>query len=661
MINKQELIKQLQNVLAATEAQAVYLTGINDGLDLSDFDLLVVADRDQAALAEKISAIDGRIDLRRIFSRKEFEAVAPYLPQAKLELVYGQDLRPATDHDKSAERNIVRLSALFFTSFLRNYYYLKAKPEKDAAIILKNLNDFSYVELYLEEIPFDLAQFIGKIKAARANYREISQDRLAELLDEAIDFSWSLVGSLNESLKKRYEVWHPRYLFLGKEPTIFVPADVDACRDLVEKNLSAISRMKILYLPLGFQFIFADDDFARNYSRLNLASGYTGPLSYLKLLLKRSVALWYYLKFIHFDIFRCFRADEACSVKQNGQPVKIKYLINSFFFQKQLFEKHLSEHFDFDFFPPFVNTRLRAAFYVPLNIFCLCWYYLSGKIKKYRVVHFNRAEAFLLFRKFPGQISIFEVHGFDVGVKGEAYLADLHSGFKKRIGRLIDRLIEGRIKKNIAQVDLFYCSTPDLVEPIEQWCGRKPIWLPNPIDMAMFKPDGETIKLPGKPACFLAARLHGDKKPEVAIEIFRNHIKPRFKEATLHLIDTGELASHYKKVLDDKETFFWHGYMGKEELAAKLRGADLVFGDFSIGALSLLPMQIMALKKPIVTLDRYEAVKVEPAGLSSLALDLLEKPGFREEFVRKNFDYLIEHHSGEAVARRHLQNLSNLL
>ncbi|MBU4217090.1 glycosyltransferase [Candidatus Parcubacteria bacterium] len=338
---------------------------------------------------------------------------------------------------------------------------------------------------------------------------------------------------------------------------------------------------------------------------------------------------------------------------------KIKYMINSFFFQKQLFERYLDKEFDFDFTPRVTNVRLPAFLYVPLNMATIWFYYFFGKMKNYGIIHLNRAEAFLLFKKIPGQISIFEIHGFDIGVCGELYLKDLHSPTKQRLGLFLDKLIENKIKKNIQLADIFYCSTPDLVEPITKWCGRKPTWLPNPIDTSLFVPEGGVIKLEGEPACFLAARLHGDKKPEVAIDIFENTIKKHFSKATLHLIASGELTDLYKRKLNDSKTYFWHGYMSKEELAAKLRGADLVFGDFSIGALSLLPMQVMALRRPLVSFDNYETLKTSVAEMPGLAIKLLTDDKFKNDIVEKNYQYILNNHDSESVAKIHYNNLLN--
>ena len=338
------------------------------------------------------------------------------------------------------------------------------------------------------------------------------------------------------------------------------------------------------------------------------------------------------------------------------------YLLDSFYFLEQFFKKTLSDRFEFVFTPPYATPapkQIPIRYFALKNFLFLKRLYWNGDIKKFKIVHFNRPEAILAYKKIEGQGSIFEIHGFDVGFKGERYLQDLHSVPKKVIGTFIGSLIEGTIIRKIRNVDLFYCSTPDLVTPFSDWCGRKPIWLPNPVDTDMFSPDGPVTKLEGEPACFLASRVHGDKKPEVAIDIFRDHIKPKYKNATLHLIESGELVDKYRKELADPKTYFWHGYMDKPTLAAKMRGADLIFGDFSIGALSLMPMQAMAVRKPIVTLDKYELVKKEIDELPDLALKILGDRAYAEKFAEENYEYVVSRHGEKAVAEQHLENIKN--
>lgn len=337
------------------------------------------------------------------------------------------------------------------------------------------------------------------------------------------------------------------------------------------------------------------------------------------------------------------------------------YLINSFYFQYSLFKAHLGEHFDFTFTPPLTQSNERALTYVWRNWRLLKKMYASGQMKKFDVVHFNRAEGYLAFEKYPSQISIFEIHGFDVGVRGKDYLKDLHTPWKVWLGSLIDKRIEKKIIEQLQKPDILYVSTPDLVEPIRQWCGRTPQWLPNPIDTKQFTPDGPVKKLEGSPAVLLAARLHGDKKPEVAFNIFKTTILPKYPNAVLHLLSTGELVDKYKNETAHDPHYAWLPYMDKATLASVIRGTDLVFGDFSIGALSMLPMQVMLCKKPIVTLDNYEVVKTPVEKMPELTLRLLADENFKNQTIEKNYSHVIKTHSPDVICKTHLQNLKKYM
>ena len=50
-----------------------------------------------------------------------------------------------------------------------------------------------------------------------------------------------------------------------------------------------------------------------------------------------------------------------------------------------------------------------------------------------------------------------------------------------------------------------------------------------------------------------------------------------------------------------------------------------------------MPMQIMACKKPIITYDMYEIIKVERENLLDLTKKLFEDNDFRAEFIERNY------------------------
>jgi len=70
-----------------------------------------------------------------------------------------------------------------------------------------------------------------------------------------------------------------------------------------------------------------------------------------------------------------------------------------------------------------------------------------------------------------------------------------------------------------------------------------------------------------------------------------------------------------------------------------------------------MPMQIMACKKPIVTYDMHELIKIEREGLLDLTKKLLEDKEFQDLSVEKNYRYVHDMHSEQSICRMHVENL----
>ena len=74
-----------------------------------------------------------------------------------------------------------------------------------------------------------------------------------------------------------------------------------------------------------------------------------------------------------------------------------------------------------------------------------------------------------------------------------------------------------------------------------------------------------------------------------------------------------------------------------------------------------MPMQIMACKKPIITYDMYEIIKVEREKLLDLTKKLFEDNDFRAEFIERNYKYIKDVHSERAICNQHIENLRPFL
>ena len=283
--------------------------------------------------------------------------------------------------------------------------------------------------------------------------------------------------------------------------------------------------------------------------------------------------------------------------------------------------------------------------------------YRSWDIDDFNIVHFNNTENFLNFKKNPHQISIAESHWYDIWVNYDRCLIWEKRIIIKFLWKLLDYIFWNTIRKKINEFDIYYCSTLDMLEPLKKNVRSDVKWLPNTINDKVFNSKWKTIKLKWNPACFFPNRLHWNKNPELAISIFKKYIKPTFPDATLHLLNQWFDVDKYKKDLTDSSTYFWHDFMDKETLAWKIRGADLCFWDFELWALTLMDMQIMACKKAIITYDKYEIVKIDIDKLLDLTKNILENKNFKEKYISKNYKYIMEFHTEEAVSKIHLNNL----
>ncbi len=336
---------------------------------------------------------------------------------------------------------------------------------------------------------------------------------------------------------------------------------------------------------------------------------------------------------------------------------KLKYFMNWFFFQYKILKRNLWDKFNFEINYPNIWKWTPGIKYIPQNFILMKKLYKKNIINNYDIVHFNNTENFLNFKPQKNQVSIAESHWFDFWVNYAGFVKDEKNILKNIVWRCIDLLFGWKIRKKIQEFDIYYCSTPDMLEPLRKKVRKDVKWLPNPIDTSIFKPEWEIIKLEWFPSFFFPTRVHWDKKPEVAINIFRNYIKPNYPNATLHLLNQWYEVDKYKKILSDKSTYYWHDFMDKETLASKIRWSDYCFWDFSIWWLSLMPMQIMASKKPIISYDMHEILKIPREELEEFTKKLMNDDKFRNEYIERNYNYIMEYHTEESICKMHIDNL----
>ena len=189
-----EIVK-LKNALGENLA-ALYQVGISDNSKLSDIDLVVVAKN--IKLAKKaIYANKLKIDVRAILTPQMMHEESIYFPYAQIKCIAGEPI--VNGHNEAEESSLVKLAGMFFYAFLRNYYRLRNK-KCSAQDILVNLNDFEYALIWLPETEQTLRPFIQKLRTARENPEMVSLGEARDLLEDGINFSWWLIGVLDEKL-----------------------------------------------------------------------------------------------------------------------------------------------------------------------------------------------------------------------------------------------------------------------------------------------------------------------------------------------------------------------------------------------------------------------------------------------------------------------------
>jgi glycosyltransferase involved in cell wall biosynthesis len=334
-----------------------------------------------------------------------------------------------------------------------------------------------------------------------------------------------------------------------------------------------------------------------------------------------------------------------------------KYLMNGFKFQYDVLQRELSSQFNFTFIFP----KSRKMDFIQNYLLYRKWQ-KQGKIKDFDIIHINAWENMLNYERVPGQISIAESHGFHLGANFKRFLIDEASFWKRSASYVMEFFLSKKMKRQINKFDLYYCSTPDMVQPLREQVRSDVQWLPNPIDTNFFTPNGPKIKLSGDPAIFFPTRLHKDKRPDIGIKIFQDYILKEFPKATLHFIQqpfNGEY-SYWKKRLGENSTYRWDlKFMPREELIKYYRGSDMVIGGFSIGACGLMELEAMACGVPVMVNDLYE-LKTPIEKLGPLMVRILKDKKFRSKWVKEKRKYVISVHGHKAVAEEHLNNLKRL-
>ncbi len=204
------------------------------------------------------------------------------------------------------------------------------------------------------------------------------------------------------------------------------------------------------------------------------------------------------------------------------------------------------------------------------------------------------------------------IHWASYGILGLVskipYIVQCHgSDVRERLRTREFRLLLAPVFRKAAAV---LCITPDLL-PVAQSLRADALFFPGPIDMDLFAP--AQAEGPSHPwTILLFTRLEPIKGVEVAIEGIERFIA-RHPEVRVQLMKRGSLGADLQRRYGDRFEFL--SWVPAEEVPRLLWQADVVLGQFALGALGLAELQAMSCARPVVTSFCYHSAYSTPPPL----------------------------------------------
>ncbi len=156
------------------------------------------------------------------------------------------------------------------------------------------------------------------------------------------------------------------------------------------------------------------------------------------------------------------------------------------------------------------------------------------------------------------------------------------------------------------------CITPDLV-PTIQTMRSDVIFFPAPIDTEHFVPEEDYQRHLSQPwTILLFARLDPIKGVDIAAQGIARFVQ-RHSDVRVCLLDWGPLREQYKQWYGERFEFV--PLVAPNEVVRLIRSADVIVGQFALGALGLSELQAMSCAKPVITSFIYEDAYSNPPPL----------------------------------------------
>lgn len=221
--------------------------------------------------------------------------------------------------------------------------------------------------------------------------------------------------------------------------------------------------------------------------------------------------------------------------------------------------------------------------------------------------------------------------------------------------RLKQPFFHSGLKFILRQSAMVLCSTPDLL-PVIQSVRPDALFFPGPVDTEQFAPGENEQSRPW--TLLLFARLEAIKGCEIAVQGIARFAE-RHPEVRVKLLDWGPETEKYKRCYGDRFEFV--PFVTPELVQRLICSADVVVGQFFLGALGNSELQAMSCAKPVITSFRYEEAYPAPPPLcqatTAQKVDehleyVFQHPEAAAELGQSARSWVIKHHSRQFLAAK---------
>lgn len=200
------------------------------------------------------------------------------------------------------------------------------------------------------------------------------------------------------------------------------------------------------------------------------------------------------------------------------------------------------------------------------------------------------------------------------------------------------------------------CITPDLL-PVVQSVRPDVIFSPAPIDTDRFAPGERGQSLSERPwTILLFARLDPEKGVDIAMQGIVRFVH-RHMNVRVQLLDWGPLRTKYRQLYGARFEFL--PLVAPDKVRSLIHPADVIVGQFALGALGLSELQAMSCAKPVIASFCYEDAYTSPPPLCRASNaeevdehleNIFQHPEVGIAVGRKAREWVIKNHRYQSLA-----------